>query len=281
MELGIKGKVALVTGSGSQIGMGKAIALTLAKEGCDVACVDIDLDGATKTAAEIKALGKKAFAYKVDVSKQDDVKNCVAAAIKDLGKIDILVNTAGGTAGGGPLYPPAGGPPMGPPGGGPPPGAPAGARPPAPPAATISQEDKWYRDIGINFYGPLYFSKAVLPGMTERKWGKIVNFSSAVAINGMAGSSSYAGAKAAVMVFTKCLAQEVGPSNINVNCLAPTMVLTNFGTHAQMAQDAKRVAEMAQRLTLRRMTSPQDIANTVLYLVSDMSSSMTGQCLSI
>ncbi len=247
MELGLKGKVALVTGTGSQIGMGKAIALTLAKEGCDIISSDIDLEGAQKTADAVKALGRKAVAFKVDVSNCADVQNMVQQGIKDLGKIDILINTAGGTAAAGPLI--------------------------------QAKEEKWLKDVMVNFIGSMNCAKAVLPGMVERKWGKIVNFSSGVAMNGMPGSSSYAGAKAGVITFTKCLALEVGASNINVNCLAPTMVMTNFGTHATM--DPKRAEEAAARMTLKRLTTPQDIANTVLYLVSDLGSSMTGQCLSL
>jgi 3-oxoacyl-[acyl-carrier protein] reductase len=247
MELGIKGKVALVTGTGSQKGMGKAIALTLAREGCDIVSADMDFEGAQKTAAEVKAMGKKAVAFKLDVSSSADVQSMVLGGIKELGKIDILVNTAGGTAAAGPLM--------------------------------QAKEEKWMRDIMVNFIGSLNCAKAVLPGMVERKWGKIVNFSSAVALNGMPGSNSYAGAKAGVIAFTKCLALEVGGSNINVNCLAPTMVLTNFGTHATM--DPKMAEGAAQRMTLKRLTSPQDIANVVLFLVSDMGNSMTGQCLNV
>lgn len=247
MELGFKDKVALVTGTGSQIGMGKAIALTLAKEGCDIASVDMDIEGAQKTADEVKALGRKAIAAKVDVSNNSEVNDAVKAAIAELGKIDILVNTAGGTAGAGPIH--------------------------------QADEAKWQRDIAVNFLGSMYCAKAVLPGMMERKYGKIVNFSTAVATNGMPGSSSYAGAKAAVTTFTKCLALEAGPSGINVNCLSPTMVMTNFGTHATM--DPKMVEQMAARLTLRRHTTTQDIANTVVFLTSDISSAITGQVITL
>lgn len=247
MELGLQGKVALVTGTGSQVGMGKAIALTLAKEGCDIVSADINLEGAQNTAADVKALGRKAVAFKLDVSNSADVKAMVQQAINDLGKIDILVNTAGGTAGAGPIV--------------------------------QASEEKWLKDVMVNFIGSMNCAKAVIPGMIERKWGKIVNFSSAVALSGMPGSSSYAGAKAAVITFTKCLSLEVGPSNVNVNCIAPTMVLTNFGTHATM--DPKMAEGAAQRMPLKRLTSSQDIANTVLYLVSDMGSAMTGQCLSV
>jgi len=152
MELGIKGKVALVTGTGSQKGMGKAIALTLAREGCDIVSADMDFEGAQKTAAEVQALGRKAVAFKLDVSNVAEVQSMVQGAIKELGKIDILVNTAGGTAAAGPLL--------------------------------QAKEEKWIRDINVNFLGSLYCARAVLPGMMERKWGKIVNFSSAVALNG-------------------------------------------------------------------------------------------------
>lgn len=247
MELGLQGKVALVTGTGSQIGMGKAIALTLAKEGCDIISSDIDLEGAQKTADSVKTLGRRAVAYKVDVSNSSDVQTMIKNGINELGKIDILINAAGGTAAAGPLI--------------------------------QASEEKWQKDIAINFVGSMNCAKAVLPGMVERKWGKIVNFSSAVALNGMPGSSSYAGSKAAVITFTKCLALEVGSSNINVNCLAPTMVMTNFGTHATM--DPKRAEEAAARMPLKRLTNAQDIANAVVYLASDMGSSMTGQCLTM
>jgi len=246
MELGLKDKVALVTGTGSQIGMGRNIALTLAQEGCHIVSADVDLPGAKKTADEIINLGRKAFAASVDVSNQSRVNDMVKAAIAELGRIDILVNTAGGTSGAGPLH--------------------------------QAQEDKWERDININFLGSMYCAKAVLPGMMERKYGKIVNFSSGVAINGMPGSSSYAGAKAAVIAFTKCLSQEVGRIGINVNCLAPTMVMTNFGTHATM--DPKRAEEMGARMSLGRLTTTQDVANTVVFLVSDVSSGITGQVIS-
>jgi 3-oxoacyl-[acyl-carrier protein] reductase len=247
MELSLNGKVALVTGTASQIGMGKTIALTLAKEGCDIISSDIDLEGAQKTADAVKALGRRALAFKVDVSDSSQVQTLVKDAIAALGKIDILINAAGGTAAAGPLI--------------------------------QAREDKWQKDIAVNFVGSMNCAKSVLPGMVERKWGKIVNFSSGVALSGMPGSSSYAGSKAAVIAFTKCLSLEVGASNINVNCLAPTMVMTNFGTHATM--DPKRAEEVASRMPLKRLTTTQDIANTVVYLVSDLGSSMTGQCLSL
>jgi 3-oxoacyl-[acyl-carrier protein] reductase len=247
MELGLKGKVALVTGTGSQIGMGKNIALNLAQEGCDIISADMDVEGAEKATYEIKALGRKSVAYKMDVSNQAEVNEVVKSALAEFGKIDILVNTAGGTAQAGPIM--------------------------------QAPEEKWERDIRVNFLGSMYCAKAVLPGMAERKSGKIVNFSTGIALSGMSGSSSYAGSKAAIISFTKCLSLEAGPSNINVNALMPSMVLTNFGTHATM--DPKMAEQMAQRQPLRRLTTTQDIANLVTFLVSEAASGITGKIMEI
>ncbi len=247
MDLGLENRVALVTGTGSQIGMGKAIALNLAREGCDIISADMDIEGAKTTAGEVIASGRKSIALKVDVSKQSEVNDVVKASLAEFSRIDILVNTAGGTAGAGPII--------------------------------QASEEKWRRDIEVNFLGSMYFAKAVLPGMIEQKYGKIVNFSTGIALTGMMGSSSYAGAKAALISFTKCLSMEVGPSNINVNCLQPSMVMTNFGTHATM--DPKMVEQMAQRLPLRRLTTTQDIANLVTFLVSDISNGITGKIFEI
>jgi 3-oxoacyl-[acyl-carrier protein] reductase len=247
MELGLKDKVALVTGTGSQIGMGKNIAVNLAREGCDIISADMDLEGAQKTAAEVKALGRKSVAYKLDVSQQNNVNDMVKAALGEFGRIDILVNTAGGTAQAGPIL--------------------------------QAPEEKWERDIRVNFLGSMYCAKAVLPGMVENKYGKIVNFSTGIALSGMPGSSSYAGSKAAIISFTKCLSMEVGPSNINVNALMPTMVMTNFGSHATM--DPKAAEDMAMRQPLRRLTTTQDIANLVTFLVSDVAGGITGKIIEI
>src|SRR4030042_1331115 len=101
MDLGLKDKVALVTGAGSQIGFGRAIAVTLAKEGCNIICADMDIGGAQKTAEEVKGLGVKAIAVKADISRNDEVQKMVKASIAEFGRIDILVNNAG-TPGGGP-----------------------------------------------------------------------------------------------------------------------------------------------------------------------------------
>ena len=102
MDLGLKDKVALVTGAGSQVGFGKAICLTLAEEGCHIVASDVDLAGAQKTAAEVEAMGRQALAIKADITKKDEVQEMVKQALAKFGKIDILVNNAGAILGGGP-----------------------------------------------------------------------------------------------------------------------------------------------------------------------------------
>ena len=169
MDYGLSGKVALVTGTASQVGMGKAICLTLAKEGCDIISTDINLEGAKQTAEAVKALGRKSVAFKVDITKGDDVDAMVKAALKEMGKIDILVNTAGGNSKLGDQF-------------------------------LESKQETWEKDMALNLYGTMNCAKAVLPGMIERKWGKIINFSSIVARTGIGGPGSYSAAKAAVAI---------------------------------------------------------------------------------
>jgi NAD(P)-dependent dehydrogenase (short-subunit alcohol dehydrogenase family) len=246
MDLGLKDKVALVTGTGSQIGMGKCISLTLAKEGCDIITTDIDLEGAQKTAEEIKALGHKAIAIKADVANRTEVGEAVKAALAEFGKIDILVNTAGLTAGGGTFL--------------------------------ESTKEYWQKDIDVNLYGTMNFCQAVLPGMVERKYGKIINFSSIAARLGhaMSRASSYAAAKGAVLSFTRGLATEFAPSGINVNAIAPGMVATMFGGGPRPGPaDPEMEARILANFPLRRRQTVEDMANAVAFLASDVDGGRT------
>jgi NAD(P)-dependent dehydrogenase (short-subunit alcohol dehydrogenase family) len=242
MDLGLKDRVALVTGAGSQIGFGKAIALTLAKEGCDVVVSDINIQGAEQTAAEVRALGRKAIAIKADVRKSDEVNSMVKTALAQFGKIDILVNNAGT-------------PGIGPP----------------------TSEEVWDINVNINFKGTWYVTNAVIPHMLERKYGKIVNFSSSVARSGMGGL--YAAAKEAVIGLTKATARQLGPSGINVNGIAPGMGDTGFQVIVKATPEQKQ--RFTSMVPMRRLTMPQDIANTVAFLVSDVSSDITGQTIQV
>ena len=235
----------MITGTASQIGIGKAIALTLAKEGCDIVSCDIDLAGAEKTADEVKDLGRKALALQVDIVIQASVQNGVKAALEEFGKIDILVNTAGA------ILPPK-------------------------PFIESADED-WQKEIDINLYGTVHCCQAVLPGMVERKYGKIINFSSIAArIGGMA--SGYCVAKTGILNLTKSLATEFGPSGINVNGIAPGMVLTNLGGGPQPIEMQER---FKASVPMRKISTAQDIANAVTFLASDITGTITGQTISI
>jgi 3-oxoacyl-[acyl-carrier protein] reductase len=244
MDYGLQGKVALVTGTASQKGIGKAVCLTLAKEGCDIISASRHLEGAKQTAAAVTALGRKAIAFEVDVANSAAVLEMVKTALKTFGKIDILINNAGVMAGAMPFL--------------------------------DSTREKWEPDMSINLYGTINCCKAVLPGMVERKWGKIVNYSSIAAK--LSGPDSYAVSKAAVLTLTRGLASQFGPSGINVNAIAPGMVDTNlFGNKV----NKEMLERSAQRTPLRRVQTVEDMANATAFLVSDVSRNITGQCLMV
>ena len=249
MDFGLKGKVALVTGTASQIGMGNTICLTLAKEGCDIVSADMDIEGAIKTAEAVKNIGRRAISGKVNVTVYIEVEEMVKAGLKEFGKIDILVNTAGLNAGMGSQF-------------------------------LQQKQEIWEKDFAVNVYGMMNCAKAVIPGMVERQYGKIINFSSIVAK--MAGSaSSYAAAKAAVLAVNRGLATQYGPSNINVNAIAPGMVKTQFFFSMAADRREKVFDAMGSMAPLKRNQTTEDIANAVAFLASDISRNITGQCLQV
>lgn len=246
MDLGLKGKVALVTGAGSQKGFGKSIAIALAREGCDVIVCDINSEGAKLTADEIKQLGRKALAAKMDITNSTEVKKVVEDALKQFKAIDILVNNAGAIA-------------------------------------SVSHfidktEAEWYGDIELNLKGTMNCTYAILPQMIARKSGKIVNISSIGATIGIPGTAGYGSAKAGIIGFTKNLGVEVAPSGVNVNSVAPGVALTNFGGGAPPPD---LVENASKKIPTRRMTEPQDIANTVVFLCSDVARNIVGQNLGV
>lgn len=250
MDLGLKGKVALVTGAGSLVGFGRAIALTLAREGCDIIAVDKNGENAEQAATEVKALRRKSLAYTADISKSSEVNAIIKVALKEFGKIDILVNNAGAT------------PPMKP--------------------FVEQDEADWDRSIAVNLKGAMICSKAVLPNMLKRKSGKIVNISSAGAIICGPQGESYVAAKAGVIAFTKCLGLEVAGSGINVNGVAPGLAMTYLGTeYTPYEVKIERAKPMIAKIPVGRATEPQDIANMVVFLASDVSSDIVGKTFSV
>lgn len=247
MDLGLQGKVALVTGAGSQKGFGKGISLTLAKEGCDIIAADRDFEGVKQTVAEIERLGRRAMALKADVSIGAEVNQMVNEALARFGRIDILVNNAGAGSTAKPFI--------------------------------EKTEAEWDQDININLKGVLYCTRAVLGQMLARKSGKIINIASGAGVTGLAGRSIYSAAKGGVVAFTKALAKEVGPSGINVNCLTPGIGETNF------AQSTKAGPEFMQKVVatipMGRAATPQDVANAVAYFASDAACYIQGQILNV
>ena len=247
MDLGFKGKTALVTGAGSQIGFGKEIALLLAKEGCNsVAVTDILLEEAQKTTEMIKNMGLQSIAVKADITSPSDVKAMVQKVIDEYGKIDILINVAGGVLGGGPF--------------------------------AEQTTENWNKNINLNLYGTMLVTQAVLPHMKAKKYGVIVNISSGSTHQYDHGVGLYAIAKAGVDLFTKQLATvEVG-SGIRVNCVAPGPSPTNF----IKAPDKQAVIDsMSKTIPMKRGATPADIAYATLYFASDISGYVTGQVLHV
>ncbi len=254
MDLGLKDKIALVTGAGSQVGFGKAISLTLAGEGCHVAVTDINLEDAEKTAEAIKQLGCNSMAVKADITRQAEVAAMVRKVIDEYGKIDILCNVAGGIL----------------------------------QRDNIPLEEQpgeiWEKQMGLNLYGTMFVTQAVIPHMRERKYGVIVNIGSGSTHQYQMGVGMYAMSKAAIDLFTKQLAMAEAKSGIRVNCVAPGPAPTNFGRAlregrpAPTEEQAKEMRErMLQTMPLGRIGTPADVANATVFLASDVTSYVTGQ----
>jgi len=249
MDLGFKGKVALITGAGSQIGFGKAIALLFAREGCDaVAVTDVDLAGAEKTAAAVKKLGRKSMAVKADVTNPAEVQAMVKKVAGEYGRIDILANVAGAVIGRGPLE--------------------------------EQDVDTWEKNIRLNLYGTMLVTQAVLPLMKEKKYGAIVNIGSGSTHMYSHGVNAYAISKIGVDLFTKQLALTESKTGIRVNCVAPGPSPTNFLKGPAEMKTA--IMEMQLKtVPMGKETTPEDIANATAFFASDISGDVTGQVLHV
>ncbi len=242
MDLGLKGKVALVTGAGSQTGYGKAIALILAKEGCDIISAGRSLEGLEKTAEEVRAIGQKAIAFKADVRNRSEIDDMVRKGLEAFGKIDILVNNAGSSSR-------------------------------LKPFVSMTKED-WDYDIGVNLIGQMNVAHAVLPHMISRRYGRIINTSGG---QGIPNISIYGAAKAGVVMFTQALAREVASKGIIVNAIAPGLGETGLvRTAPREFLESER-----QRSQLKRLCRPEDVAPAVAFLASDICSYMVGQCVNL
>lgn len=240
----LKDKVAIVTGAGR--GIGRAVALALAAHGAHVAVNDVNLQNAAAVAGEIRAGGTKALVAQADVTDEAQVRKMVADTIDHFAGIDILVNNAGIVLTG--------------------------------PVTEITPES-WDRVMAVNLKGVFLCSKAVFPVMMARRSGKIINMSSVAGKQGggLLGNSCYAASKGGVIAFTKGIAREGGPYNINVNAITPALTDTDMTSGLSLKQrDA-----ILRMIPLGRVGKPGDIAAAVCFLASDYAAFITGEIMDV
>jgi 2-hydroxycyclohexanecarboxyl-CoA dehydrogenase len=235
-------KAAIVTGAGS--GIGRATAQRLARDGLAVAVADVNRAAAEETAA---AIGERALAVEVDVSDAAAVRRMVADAEAFLGSVDLLVNNAGWDR-------------IGP--------------------FIDSDEDLWDKLLAVNLKGQIACSHAVLPGMIDRRSGRIVCVASDAGRVGSSGEVVYSAAKGGVIAFTKALAREVARHGIRVNCVAPGPTDTPF-LQGFAAGNERILEAMTKATPLRRLAQPDEIAAAISFLASDDAAFITGQTLSV
>jgi 2-hydroxycyclohexanecarboxyl-CoA dehydrogenase len=244
----LQDKAALVAGGGG--GIGRAVALALASAGAKVAVADIAQDNAEKVKCEVQGLGVRAMACAVDLTKKADVDRMVAEVIDRYGQVDILVNCQGWDR----LEP-----------------------------FIESNEETWEKLLAINFKSVLYTCKAALPSMISHGGGKVVNISSDAGRVGSSWEAVYAGAKGAVIAFSKTIAREVARYKINVNIVCPGLTETPLlqAVRSQSEQTAKIIDAVTKATPFRRPAQPEEIAQAVLFLTSPAASFITGQTLSV
>jgi 3-oxoacyl-[acyl-carrier protein] reductase len=240
--LKLEGKVALVTGAAQ--GIGRSVALLLAGNGADIVISDINLEKAQETKKEIEAIGRKAMAIKVDVSNLSDVGKMVHAILEQFGQIDILVNNAGITRD---------------------------------KLILRMTEEDWDAVLNVNLKGTFNCTKVVIRYMAKQKKGKIVSIASVVGEMGNAGQANYAASKAGVIGFTKTVAREFASRGININAVAPGYIETPMTD----AIPEKVKDELKRMIPMERLGQAEDVAEAVLFLVSEGSNYITGQVLNV
>jgi len=234
----LKDKVALVTGGAR--GIGRAIALTFAKEGAVVAIADVNLEEAQKTVREIEAMGRVSLALEMDVTKFERVEEGINKILDKFTKVDILVNNAGITKDN---------------------------------LILRMSEAEWDAVLGVNLKGTFNCIKAASKIMIKQRSGKIVNIASIIGVIGNAGQANYSASKAGIIALTKTAAKELSSRNVNVNAVAPGFIQTEMT--ARLPEDLKQ--KMKQAIPLSRFGSPEDVAALCLFLASEEAGYITGQ----
>ena len=236
----LEGKTALITGAAR--GIGKAIALKYASEGCNIAFTDLNI--CEETEQEIAALGVKAKSYASNAADFAQTEEVVKAVKEEFGSIDILVNNAGITKDG---------------------------------LMLRMTEQQWDAVIAVNLKSAFNFVHACVPIMMRQRGGSIINMASVVGVHGNAGQANYAASKAGLIALAKSIAQEMGPKGIRANAIAPGFIETAMT--AQLSDEIRE--EWKQKIPLRRGGQVEDIANVATFLASDMSSYVSGQVIQV
>ncbi|MCK4924267.1 MAG: 3-oxoacyl-ACP reductase FabG [Spirochaetes bacterium] len=240
----LSGKTAIVTGS--SYGIGRGVAMLLAEEGANVVVnYSKSEERAQSAVSEIKEQGSEALAVKADVSQSDEVRKLINVCVERFGRLDILVNNAGIL-----------------------------------PFGSIEEitDEILDRVFRVNFYGTFYCCREAVPVMKKQRYGKIVNISSIAAKRGdNTTAACYGSSKGAQSVLTKSLARQLGPFGINVNAVAPHAIITPMIDY----WDQKKRDEMKERIPVRRLGTPRDVAVAVLFLVSDEADFITGQIINV
>ena len=235
-------KVAVVTGAGR--GIGRAVALAYARMGADVACVSRTEENSAKAAAEVEALGRRAWAVAVDVSDTAAVNTATGKILDEAGRVDILVNNAGVTRDN---------------------------------LLMRMSEEEWDTVINTNLKGAFNFTKALTRPFIKQRSGRIINIASVIGLIGNAGQSNYAASKAALIGFTKSVAKELAPRGITSNAIAPGFIETDMTNNLPEDQ---RLA-LAAQIPMGRLGTTNEIAQAVLFLADDSGSYITAQTLHV
>jgi len=235
-------QIAVITGAGR--GIGRAIALKFAGAGADIVCVSRTAENAEKVAEEVRALGRKAWAHAVDVADASAVEAAVEKILAEAGKVDILVNNAGVTKDG--LL------------------------------MRMSEED-WEAVLNTNLKGAFLFIKALSRAFLKQRAGRIINISSVIGLIGNAGQCNYAASKAGLLGLTKAVAKEFASRGVTVNALAPGFIETDMTG----ALSTEMKTQLLERIPLRALGRPEDIAEGALFLAGPGARYVTGQVLAI
>ena len=242
-------KVAIITGGGR--GIGRETCRLLAKEGAKTIIADLMFEEASQAADELKAQGYQALAMKIDITNLDQANQLAGAVLDKFGRIDILANIAGGSAG--PVIKTKLG------------------------LFAESTKERWDDMINLNLYGAFNCSRAVINHMIERRSGKIISIASTAGTIGMQRGVEYSAAKGGIIAFTKALAKEVAQYGINVNCISPGII----GSPRVYETNKDVIQQWQEGIPLGRLGKPEEVASVVLFLASDESSYITGENITV